>query len=451
MIKIKRILCIALMFCFIGSYVYGYTYEPMSEEKLKNNLEATYGINIIVPENEDYENYKECLLILDRGLRRFPQGVIKEITEYYSGNGIITNIILGKAEKISDLFPEYKLDEKTAEIYINTLQSNLYNDTCGASEFGFIHEMGHYASDYIFKVYGYEKIKSEFEKLNAGYFYGNWGEGYDKVFVNKHSAISLKDDIADLIWHTEVHPDVIRNINDGNYTIIHKKIEYLASVIDQCFSSITKESKLWQEAVPQKPDEWALDAIKAMKDAVLIPEEFDGVYNSYISKEDFYTLALNIMESKMGKDNFIKSFDLTKKDNYVTIDPVKGEIYVDNDSADDLKIEAQIYNEKEKRLYEAYEIGLIDEGWISGSMENITRLEIAKLFNYIANELGMDISDYEVVNYEDISNVNDSDKPFIYFVASKGLLKGDGTSFKPYNYCTYQEAYIMLMRLYDLL
>lgn len=448
MIKIKRILCIALMFCFIGSYVYGYNYEPLSEEKLKYNLEETYGINIVIPENEDYKNYRECLLILHKGLRRFPQGVIREITDYYSNNGISTNVILGKAEKISDLFSEYKLGEKTAEIYINTLESDLYNDSCSASELGFVHEMGHYASDYMFKVYGYEKIKSQFEKMNAGYMYGNWGEGYDAVFVNKHSAMSFEDDITDLIWHSEVNPDVIRNIDDGNYTVIHKKIEYLASIINQSFSTITNESKLWSDALPQKPEEWALDSIKAMNDASLIPEEFDGIYNSYISKEDFYLLALNIIENKLGRDNSVNSLELNKQDKYVTIDPVKGEIYVDNGPINILNLEVQAYNEIEKKLFKAYETGIIDEGWLSGSTDNISRLEIARLFNYISNKMGMDISDYEIINYADITNVNDMDKTFIYYVSSKGLMNGDGENFKPNDYCTYQEAYVMLMRLY---
>ena len=449
MIHSKKILCIALMLCFIGSYVYGYNYEPISENAIKSKLEEDFGINIIFPSNEEIINYKECLLVLDRGLKRFPDGVIKEITQYYANNKIKTNIVVSKTEKISDLFSEYKLSENSANIYLNTLQSSLYNDSCVLSEEGFIHEMGHYISDYLFKVYGYDKIKSEFEKLNAGFMYGTWGEGYDEIFVNKHSALSFEEEIADLIWYIEVHPELLRNISDGNYTVIHNKIQYLASVVDKSFESITYETRLWNEALPQKPDDWALDVIKSMKDASLIPEEFEGVYNSNITKEDFYTLTINIIENKLGKENFIKSFDLINNENHVTIDPVKGEIFVNNCS-DSLNLDFKI-NEKDNRLFEAYQIGLIDESMLISSNEYITRLEIAKLFSYIGNKLGVDISNYDVVNYDDISTVKESDKSFIYFVASKGLLKGDGTSFKPYDYCTYQEAYLILMRLYDMI
>lgn len=450
MIRLKRILFLALMLCFAGNYVYGYNFESLSVEDIKTNLEEDYGINIIIPDNDEYINYKECLLVIDRGLKRFPEGVIKEITQFYSNNKIKTNIILSKTEKVSDLFSEYRLSENSADIYINTLQNSLYHNTCVASEEGFIHEMGHYIIDYLFKVYGYDKIKNEFEKLNAEYKYGSWGEGYDKIFVNKHSAKSFEDEITDLIWFTEARPNVIRNINDGNYTVIHQKIQYLASIIDQSFSSITYDSNLWHEALPQNPDKWALDAIQAMKKESLIPEELDGMYNSYITKEDFYALTFNLLEHKLGNEKYVKDFDLIKQDNHVVMDPVKGEIFVDN--YDDLfDINLEFNDEKEKRLYEAFQIGLIDESWISDSKDYITRIEIAKLLIYISNELGMDISDYEVVNYDDISNVKDSEKPFIYFVSSKGLIKGDGSKFNPSSNCTYQEAYLILLRFYNML
>lgn len=450
MIGIKRILCIALMYCFIGTLAYGFTQEPLSEDAIKKNLEEDFGINIIIPENEEYSSYRECLMVLERGLKRFPDGVVKEVTEFYSNKGISTNVVVSRTEKIGDLFSEYVLSERSADIYINMLPNSLYNDSCVASEEGFVHEIGHYISDYLFNAYGYENLKKEFDALNDGYVYGAWGEGYDKIFVNKHSAMSFSDEIADLIWFAEIHPDILRNINGGAYSAVHEKIKCLITAMDQSLSSISTESKLWQETLPQEPDTWAEPVINEMKEASLMPEEFEGMYNSYITKEDFYVLALNIIENKLGKESFAESFKITNKEDSVAIDPVKGEVYVDNagkrSNSDD-----EIRDEKEKRLYEAYQMGLIDEGWVIGSEEYMTRLEIAKLLSYIGNELGMDISEYDVVDYDDISTVKDSEKPFIYFISSKGLLQGDGTSFKPYDYCTYQEAYLILMRFYDIL
>ncbi len=450
MIKLIRILCVAFAICFVGTYAYGLAYEPSDEEELIKNLESNYNINIIIPDDVEYVRYRECLLVLEHGLSRFSDGVIKEITQYYSDKGIETNIIVNKTEKIKDLFSEYKLSEHSADIYINTLQSSMYNTSCVASEEGFVYEMGHYVSDYLFNSYGHDRIKKEFDKLNEGCTYGTWEDGYENVFVNKHASLSFEDEVVDLIWYNEIHPNIIRTIDKDNYTVIHKKVEVLAHALDESLKSVTADSKMWLEALPQKPDSWALDTIQAMKEAALIPEEFDGMYGSYVTREDFYVLTLNVIEKKLGREEFVKTFSLISDEGNVAIDPVKGEIFV-NSCADVVNIDFNVSDSKEKKLYEAYQIGLIDADGLSDLNKYITRLEIAKIFNYLGNELGVDISDYKSVNYDDISSVSKSEKNIIYFASNKGLLKGYGTSFKPHNYCTYQEAYLILMRFYSLI
>jgi len=444
MITLKRILFAILCFFMLNSQAYGFTKitEPPNESDIKITIEEKYGINIIIDEEDEDANYTECLLVLERSLRRFPEGVIKEITDFYNKNGISTNVVINETEIIMELFSEYTLSGESANVYINALQSSMYSDACIASEESLVHELGHFVSDYLYKVYGYEKLKTDFENLNRDYEYGLWGDGYDDVFINKHSAMSFNDEVADLIWYSEVHPELLRNISGGEKEIIHKKVELLADVFNQCFNSITENTKLWMEAVPQKPDDWAQELIYDMKNASLIPEKFEGIYDAYIIREDFYTVTLNIIEKKLGKDAFNKSFNISVQEEHVSLDPVRGEIFVD-DGMSHMITDVLLCNGKEL-IYEVYQMGLPPEGYI-------TRLEIAKLFTYIGNELGVDISDYEVVNYDDISNVKDSEKPFIYFASSTGILKDYGNSFKPYDYCTYQEAYIMLMRLYNIL
>lgn len=436
----------------LNSQAYGFTkiMEPPNESDIKINIEEKYGINIIIKEENGDANYTECLLVLERSLRRFPEGVINEITDFYNKNGISTNVVINETELIRDLFSEYTLNGESANVYINALKSSLYSDACIASEESLVHELGHFVSDYLYKVYGYEKLKTDFKNFNKDYEYGLWGDGYDDVFINKHSAMSFNDEVADLIWYTEVHPELLRNISGGEKEIIHEKVEFLADIFDQCFNSITEDTRLWMEAVPQKPDEWAAESIYAMKSASLIPEKFEGIYDAYITREDFYTVALNIIEKKLGKDAFNKSFNISVQEEHVNLDPVRGEIFVD-DGMSHMFTDVLLCSSKEL-IYEAYQMGLITHDGMGLLPEGyMTRLEIARLFTYIGNELGMDISDYEVVNYDDISNVKDSEKPFIYFAASTGILKGYDNSFKPYDYCTYQEAYIMLMRLYNIL
>ena len=450
MIKIIKVLCVSLMFCFIGTTAYGFTHEQLDEAKLKSSLEKEYGINIITTNDEDNINYTDSLTVIDRGLKRFPEGMIREITKSYYSRGISTNITIDRTEIISDLFSEYKLDEKRADLYIYIMQNSVYNDACVASEEGFIYEVGQYIRDYLFENYGYDKIKSEFEKLNGECKYGSWGEGYEKVFINKHSAMSLNNEIGDIILFCETHPQVLRNLNDVSYTSIHEKIEYLSSIIDQCFTSVTADTGLWQDTLPQKPDEWALDAIKAMEESDLIPEELEGIYNSNITRGDFCILTLNLIENKLGKDKLSKLLGIAWQEDHVAIDPIKGEVYLDN-KTEEMNFYENDCKNKEKRRDEAYQICFTDDEDQLKSGEYITRLEIAKVLFYLSNKFGMDISDYNVAEYNDISDVDESEKPIIYFSVGKGLLKGDGISFKPHSLCTYQEAYTLLMRFYNLL
>lgn len=439
MIKMIKVLLMTLVLCLFGTAAFGLEYD----------LESEYGINIIMSDVKDNTSYDEAIQVIKRGLGKFPVGTIKEVTGYNLNHGIKTNVILSKTEKISDIYSEYKLNENSADIFMSTMKKELYFDPSAASEQAFVHEMSHYISDYLFDVYGYDKIKNEFEKINKGYEYGTWKNGYEKVFVNKHSASSFEDEVSDLMWYSVAYPDKLRNINDGNYTLIHKKLEYLFYAIDQSFISIKDGSLVGHESLPQKPDEWAVDTIEAMEEASLIPEEFRGIYNSNITKEDFYILTLNVIKKKLGEEKYDKSFEILNNEEFVSIDPIKGETFVDNNASCEF-LKSIAFNENQEGLYEAYQIGLIDEGWIFNSNEYINRLEAAKLFYYIASKLGKDITDYEIINYLDIKNVKEEEKPFIYYVASNNIILGDGNSFKPYDFLTFQDAYLILMRFYNL-
>jgi hypothetical protein len=428
------------------AYGFAETIEPLDESEIKTNIEEEYGIKIIYSQDDKNIDYMDCMLVLERSLRKFPEGVIKEITDYYSQMGIETNVVINKTEKIADLFSEYVLADKSATVYINALQNSMYNDECVASEESTVYEISHLISDYMYEIYGHERMKNDFLQFNEGYEYGNLEECSD-VFISKHSAMSFEDEVADLIWYTEVHPELLRTLDCDEKEIIHKKIEYLAEVFDECFDSVSENTRLWMEAVPQEPDNWALETVTQLKNASIIPDEFDGIYDAYITKENFYTLVMNVMESKFGSDEQIGSLNMYMQEEYVSLDPVKGEIFM-NDGM--VPYSSMLCSNKEV-IYKAYQMGFLSHDGITEPDRYMTRLEAAKMFAYIANDHGMDISDYEVINYNDLNDVNDQDKPFIYYAATKGILKGYGYSFNPNGYCTYQESYIMLMRLYNIL
>lgn len=448
MIKINRILCLVICISFLGTQVFGFSdMMDYKELNIKNNIEKSYGINIIIPEDSDYDDFIDCMLILEKSIKKYPDNIIKEITDYYLNKGIVINVILDKTENIKDLFSVSINDESSVNIYIKTLESSLYSESCSASEEAMIHELGHFISDYLFEIYDFNILKAEFDKLNEGYKYGSWGSDYCKLFVNRHSATSFKDEIADLIWYAEAHPSTLRNINDGNNAIIHEKISLLAEIFNETFNSISENTKLWLDAIPQKPQDWAKDIVAEMKTTSLIPEEFNGLYDAYISREDFYILILNMLHNKMGEDNLNNYFNIMDYEEHVALDPVNGEVFVD-DGLNYTSYYNLLCNNNEV-LYQAYHMGILNAESFIEPEGYLTRLEIAKNLVYIGNELGMDISNYEIINYNDLQQVTENERPYIYIAASKGFLKGDGLNFKPFDYCTYQEAYIILMRFYN--
>lgn len=425
MTKIK-ILCLIMCICIFGTQAYALENTMRIESDIKDDLEKTYGVNIIIPEEDG--DFTNCILTLEKSFRKFPHNIIKEITDYYLKNGIVTNIVIDTTEDIEDLFSRYRVDTNT-NIYINALESSLYSESCFVSEEVVMHELAHFISNYLFEIHSFQELETKFEKLNQDY--ENEIKDYCNLLVNIDSAYNLKDEVADLIWHAEAYPSIIRNINDGDTAIIHKKLELLGKVLEENFNSISEDTRLWLDAFPQKPNDWAKDKIVQMKNISLIPEELDGMYESYITRENFYKLVLNLLDKKIGEENLNKYFNVMKFEDRIALDPVNGRVLVD------------------EVMYQTYPIEILNSDFFKNPEGHMSRLEVAKSLVYIGSKLGMDITEFDVIDYNDIDEIEESEKPYIYLAASKGFIKGDGISFKPYDYCTYQEAYIILMRFYN--
>jgi len=431
MIKIKKIVLIAIGIIMLGTNAFGLGFIP--ETDIKNNMEKTYGINVLTPKDVEYSEY---INILEKSIKKFPDNIIKEITDYYLSKGIVTNVVSYRTEVAKDFYSESLTDDSTINIYIKTMESSLYTDSCYASEQEVIHKFSHFISDYIFKVYNLDTLKEEFIKLNEGYEYGVWNRDY-----------SFEDEMAHIIWYAEANPSILRNISSRDSDVIHGKIKLLAAEFDKVFNSVSANSKLWLDALPQIPQDWAKDTIADMKEKSLIPEEFNGLYEAYISREDFYKLILNMLHMKFGENHLNNYFNITDYEEHLALDPVKGKIYV----ADGMNYTSyyEFLINSSNALNEAYQMGILSMDSINELEGHMSRLEVAKLLTYIANLLDVNISDYKTVNYIDIDKVLENEKPFIYITAGKGFIKGDGLSFKPFEYCTYQEAYIIINRLYN--
>lgn len=453
---IRKIICMTIIISLATSFVHAFSFtngivRPTVFE-IQKNIEEKYGLNIILPQNSDkYINIEECMTVIESSLNRFPDGVIKEITDSYRNKDIKTNIIINKSENnLIDSSATYRRTNSSANITINILSNNFYGTSDVVSQDGIILEISHFICDYLFDVYGYENLELDFNKLNSGYEYGAWDVGYDKVYINQSSATNLSEDISNLIWYAENYPEKILNVSSGKIEIIHNKVEFLANVMDICFESITSKTKLWLDSIPSSPDSWAESDINKMFEIGLIPKDFLGMYESYISREDFCVLALNLVKLKIGEDKFYQHFEISKPQKSLVINPVNGEIIID-DVISDVFYDISLCENKED-IYEAYKIGLISyfEGNKFDPEAQITRLEAAKILTAVCEKFGIEITEYDVSNFEDMSDLNELDKPYIYFAVSKGILRGYGNEIMLNEHCTYQEAFIMLNRVYGL-
>lgn len=443
--NIGKTLFLLICILILGTQAFALDTVYYEEVSIKNRIEKTYGMNIIIPEGEEYSDFIEGMRTLEDNLNKFPENMIKEITDYYLSEGKSTNLIIDKTENIKDLFSASANDENSVNIYIMALEGSFYS----ISEEAILHELSNFISDYVFEIYDVNGLKSEFDNINEGYEYGSWGEDYCKVFVNKHSAASFKDEITDLIWYAEAHPSMLRTINGNDRAAIHKKLAILAEAFEKVFSSISENTRLWLDAIPQEPEDWAKDTISEMEKASLLPEEFKGLYQAYISKEDFCKLIINMLQVKFGEDKLNDYFNEADHEEHVALDPVKGEAFVADGTT--YKSYKNLSCKDCEILQQAYEMGIINSQSLKKADEYMTRLDVAKKLVYLGNELGMDFSDYEIMDYDDIGELDQNERPYIHMAASKGFLRGDGLSFKPFDFCTYQEAYIILMRFYKLI
>lgn len=451
---INKILCVAVVIVLsLGNmHVYGFTNGVVQPEvcKTKNFIESKYGVKLIFESGVSIQDVERCIPILEKSLGKFPEGLIKEITDTYLNKDISTNIIICKTDyNLSKKPPEYEIKDHNINFTINLLINDFYASNNILSSDGFMHLMGRFITDYLFEYYGYDLLDREFKRLNGKYEYGTWGKGYEKVFVKNSSAFGLENDISDLIWYAEAYPDKLRNINLKSKEIIHEKIEYLSQVMDECFDSVNEDIKLWLDAMPDYPDEWAEKTIEKMKKEGLIPKEFAGKYETYISREDFYILALNLIKTHLGNDKFYEYFNIPEPVRSYNIDPISGETIFDN-CIPEAEFDIDLCDSMEE-IYEAYKLGLINfpEEIPFNPEGEMTKLEAVKLAVLICEKFGMDIKVYTPASSVYNSDITDAEKAYVDFAAEKGILTVNIDNLE--EYCTYQEAYIMLSRVYDLL
>jgi hypothetical protein len=356
--KVKKIICIALIFLMSMQNAYGFSDIKFPDEsEIRESIESEYGIKIIINGYEQNRNVIEWLKIIDYSLEKFPEGVIREITDSNLNEGISTSIIFNRESNLMKIPVQYIKTDSSADIYINILYSGVYGEISSAYVELFMHEVSSMIGGYLLESYGHDNIKEEFEELNGEYRYGTWGDGYSKVFAGSHSAASVEDDLTDLIMTAELYPDKLNDVNDGSREIIHGKIELVSEIFDETFNSVTEKTKLYLETVPNEPDEWAKDEIYSMIESGLIPENMKLNYNSCITREDFAVLLKNAIKNKLGEENFYEYFKIEKPEANFILDPLNGEALIE-DGLPYLYYDMHFIENKED-ICDIYRIGLV--------------------------------------------------------------------------------------------
>lgn len=439
MTKVKISIIILVYFLVFSTSAFGEIIDIKNQNDIINDIKHKYGIDVVLVNSYENVKYNSSLNMLEEILNSYPDGLVKEVNDYYKSLNITSNIIINKTEKIKELKYQFNIDSKSINFYVNSFYQGPYSNTYIISEEGLNHTIGHIIADYILKIYPNEKIKQELENINQNFVYGNWNTDYEKVFVNKHAATSFKDELGDLIWYAQSYPKLLRNMSKEE-PILQKKILYLVNLMDECFVSIDENTNLWSDSIYQTPDLWAKEIVDEYESKGLLLEEYDGLYTSYITKEDFAKVLLVSINSKFSSDNIIKA-----NEKHYSIDPLNGETVFDKLDEDD------ILDDKEN-TFKINTVSSIIEKFINeNSNKYISRLEIARLLSKVAKQLYLLPNENLKTSFNDLSHISDSDLNDIVYLSQLEIIKGNNNEFKPGDYCTFQEAYIFVLRFFNLL
>lgn len=189
--------------------------------------------------------------------------------------------------------------------------------------------------------------------------------------------------------------------------------------------------KLQEGSAPfDLPDAWAKPEVDAAIGERLIPEQLQSKYKEKITRADFATLIIKLIEVKTGQtiDEILQENELNLNDNPFT-------------------------DTKAKEIIAANKLGIVN-GKGSGKFDpngSITRQEAASMLTKTAIALGYDVK-ADVSAYADNDIIAAWASAGVNFVSEFGIMKGTGNNqFSPKGSYTRQQAYMTMWRLYNAL
>lgn len=240
-------------------------WEPRVRHVDKAELERTYGLQISVQSSLIEEPY--ALEMIDQVLGTFPEGLIREVTDYYRKKGKTSRIrFVDRMTHLSGSF-----SDSGSQMLIE-----LYPGTTGSFEsWAVAHEMGHYLQRFLNDRHGAAKLRQEWQALNGGIAYGTeWTDGDEDVFVRDYGKTSFNEDVATVFeWLARYNnAELRRQYAGGTDKPILKKIDLLNRALDEASAKVDGLSGVWGTLYPQQPSRYAVSAVEKARASGVIPD-----------------------------------------------------------------------------------------------------------------------------------------------------------------------------------
>lgn len=426
--KVQRIIIGVLLMVIIVTIPFKplviYAGTTKESKKIEISLEKQYGISINLSsqlsKNED-KTLSELRLLRD-ALHMMPKGLIKTLVKHFKSKGKTTTIVLSITSET-----RYGTPAATYDYTTNTI--NLYIPK-GSSMWGsgtdpnsIIHEFGHMVQNALDNIYGSKKLKSEFMNFNEKKAYGSeWKDGYELVFVREYATTDFREDFAETFMASIESYKRIQDIySESNDAPLVKKSEYIQKIIESKLK-VNIPQEAWM-IYPQAPSKKYVGTIEsAVSEGIYYNDT--GTYQYKIKKATFYKELRDIwIESKLHSRGWDKSIAQDDWKDYIKL----------QDSA---QIEyGEFVNENETNI----------DG-------KIKRKDVALILADVMDHANILDESNENLIFNDCGDLTNKYKKNIQKVVNAGLMvttKSD--KFSPESYCTYEQAFYALIKLYDLL
>jgi hypothetical protein len=292
----------------------------------------------------------------------------------------------------------------------------------GTSPDAIIHEFGHMLQYAIGDNYGNSKLKSEWTSLNGKKKYNNWETGYNQYFVSDYAASSYEEDFAETFMAAIYDTETIReDIAETKESPIGKKCDLISKLTK---SQLDYSKDLWMTN-PQEASEKVMKILQAAAEKGYIDFTSETAYQYKLTKVEYAELL-----EYAWRDPEERGYSYSNPITFNYLD-------TSNDSVNTL-LEAGIFTKGSSGQFKP--------------KEYITRKEVAITLARTLKLKGVNTSSKQNIVFTDCTELSTSARNCINQVVNAGLMKQKKTgSFAPDKYCTYQEVYMILDQLDELL